>query len=93
MHAARSSSWRTGIESSDHQWVYRVGLLDFFWAKHKLQAKAMTGLIKSFNLVARKGPMSITTDSKEYRTRFLRMVEEITTPEAKPVHQGDVEAS
>lgn len=60
-------------------WVYRAVLLDFFWAKHKLRAKAMTGLIKSFNVLARKGPMSITTDAKEYRTRFLAMVEEILT--------------
>ena len=79
MHAARSSSWRTGIESTDHQWVYRIVLLDFFWAKHKLQARVMTGLIKTFNLFARKGPMSITTDAKEYRTRFLKMVEELLT--------------
>ena len=77
MHAARSSSWRTGIESTDHQWVYRIVLLDFFWAKHKFHAKAMTGLIKAFNFFARKGPMSITTDAKEYRTRFLKMVEDI----------------
>lgn len=83
-HAARSSSWRTGIESNDHQWVYRAVLLDFFWAKHKLQARAMTGLIMSFNLVARRGHMSITTNSKEYRTRFLRMAEEIVTLEKEP---------
>ena len=46
-------------------------------AKHKTQAKAMTALIGSFNLVARKGPMSITTNAVEYRRRFLHMVEGI----------------
>ena len=69
--------WRLGIQSSDGKWIYRLVVLDFFWAKHKTQAKAMTGLISSFNLVARKGPMSITTNSVEYRRRFLHMVEGI----------------
>jgi hypothetical protein len=69
--------WRLGIRSSDGKWVYRLVVLDFFWAKHKTQAKAMTGLIKSFNFFARKGPMSITTNAAEYRKRFLHMVEGI----------------
>jgi hypothetical protein len=69
--------WRLGLQSSDGKWIYRLVVLDFFWAKHKTQAKAMTGLINSFNLVARKGPMSITTNSVEYRKRFLHMVEGI----------------
>lgn len=72
---AKASPWRSGIESTDGKWVYRAVVLDFFWAKHRTQAKLMTGLIKSFNFFARKGPMSITTDSTEYRERFLRMVE------------------
>lgn len=64
-------------------WVYRAVLLDFFWAKQKFQAKAMTGLVKSFNLVARKGPLSITTDVKEYLRRFLGMVEELLKDEGQ----------
>jgi len=81
---AEATHWRTGLISTDKKWVYRLVLLDFFWAKHKLQAMAMTGLISSFNLFGRKGPMSITTDAKEYRIRFLEMVEEmIETPDGK----------
>lgn len=72
---AKTSPWRKGIESTDGKWVYRAVVLDFFWAKHRTQAKLMTGLIKSFNFFARKGPMSITTDATEYRERFLRIVE------------------
>lgn len=72
---AKTSPWRQGVESSDGKWIYRAVVLDFFWAKHRTQAKLMTGLIKSFNFFARKGPMSITTDATEYRGRFLRMVE------------------
>ncbi|KXT03620.1 hypothetical protein AC578_9993 [Pseudocercospora eumusae] len=70
-------SWRTGIESADGKWVYRAAILDFFWAKHKVHAKAMTGLINTYNAVDRQGPMSVTTDSPEYRTRFLKMVEDM----------------
>jgi len=72
---AKASPWRAGVESSDGKWIYRAVVLDFFWAKHRLQAMAMTGLINSFNLFARKGPMSITTDATEYRERFLKMVD------------------
>jgi hypothetical protein len=72
---ARASPWRSGVPSTDGKWMYRGVVLDFFWAKHKLQAQAMTGLIKSYNFFARQGPMSITTNAKEYRTRFLQMVE------------------
>jgi hypothetical protein len=79
--------WRLGIQSSDGKWVYRLVVLDFFWAKHKTQAKAMTGLIKSFNLVARKGPMSITTNAVEYRKRFLHMVEGIVVSDQVTVEQ------
>ncbi|KAF2745882.1 SAICAR synthase-like protein [Sporormia fimetaria CBS 119925] len=74
----RSSSWRTGLVSRDGEWVYRVVLLDFFWAKDALQAKALTGLVNSWNFLKwgkENGPMSITTTSDEYRRRFLRMVE------------------
>lgn len=66
-------SWRTGVNSADGQYVYRAAILDFFWAKHKLQPMIMTGLIKSWNLINKQGPMSITTTSEEYRERFLKM--------------------
>lgn len=69
--------WRQGVQSADEKWVYRAVVLDFFWAKHTLQAKAMTGLIKSYNVIDEQGPMSITTKPKEYRTRFLKMVEDL----------------
>jgi hypothetical protein len=75
--ASKASPWRTGVPSTDGKWIYRAVVLDFFWAKHKLQAMAMTGLIRTFNFFARKGPMSITTDAEEYRERFLKMVEAI----------------
>jgi hypothetical protein len=72
---SKTSQWRTGMTSADKKWVYRCVVLDFFWAKHKLHAQAMTGLISSFNFFARKGPMSITTTPDEYRRRFMGMVQ------------------
>ncbi|OTA53876.1 SAICAR synthase-like protein [Hypoxylon sp. EC38] len=66
-------SWRTGVTSSDGKEVYRAAILDFFWAKHTVHAIAMTGLVRGYNLIDNRGPMSITTDSKEYRDRFLKM--------------------
>ncbi|KAF2083331.1 SAICAR synthase-like protein [Saccharata proteae CBS 121410] len=72
--ANNNSNWRTGVVSADRKWVYRAVVLDFFWAKHKAQAMAMTGLIRSFNVFAGKGDMSITTDPDEYKERFLSMV-------------------
>lgn len=82
---AKASPWRSGVESTDGKWVYRAVVLDFFWAKHRTQAKLMTGLIESFNLFARKGPMSITTNATEYRERFLRMVESLFEEGAEEV--------
>ena len=76
----KTSPWRSGLVSRDKRWVYRVVLLDFFWAKDALQAKAMTGLVKSYNFLKwgkDHGPMSITTSSDEYRSRFLKMVDAI----------------
>ncbi|OTB10906.1 hypothetical protein K445DRAFT_322548 [Daldinia sp. EC12] len=70
-------SWRTGIVSSDGKEVYRAAILDFFWAKHTVHAKAMTALVQGYNLIDDRGPMSITTDSKEYRSRFLNMCKEL----------------
>ena len=71
----RSSPWRTGVVSADGKWMYRLTVLDFFWAKHKTRAKLMTALVKTFNKFAHKGPMSITADPLEYKKRFLSMVE------------------
>lgn len=70
-------SWRTGVKSADGKYMYRACILDFFWAKHKVHAQAMTGLIKTYNLVGNQGPMSVTTTSEEYRERFLKMCEEM----------------
>lgn len=70
----RKSEWREGAVSTDGKWKYRVVLLDFFWAKHKLQAQAMTGVVQTFNMIGRTGPMSITTTAEEYREKFLEMV-------------------
>ncbi|KAG6010737.1 hypothetical protein E4U21_004125 [Claviceps maximensis] len=73
-----SPSWRTGVPSTDGKWIYRAVLLDFMWAKHKMQARAMTGLIGALNfLLRRKEPMSITADPGEYQARFTRMVERL----------------
>ncbi|KAF9738312.1 hypothetical protein PMIN06_006812 [Paraphaeosphaeria minitans] len=76
----KDAPWRTGITSNDGKWVYRAILLDFFWAKDAVQAMAMTGLVNTFNFLKwgrNHGPMSITTTSDEYRTRFLRMVDDM----------------
>lgn len=73
----RGNPWRSGLDDATGQWTYRCVVLDFFWAKHKTRAKVMTGLVWLLNLVARKGPMSITAEAGEYRGRFLRMVDEM----------------
>jgi hypothetical protein len=90
----RGSSWRTGIVSRDNKWVYRAVLLDFFWAKDALQAVALTGLVNSFNFLKwgkDHGPMSITTTSDEYRTRFLRMIDNIVeVPDSAGRPAGEV---
>ncbi|ETN38827.1 uncharacterized protein HMPREF1541_06866 [Cyphellophora europaea CBS 101466] len=70
-------SWRTGIRSADGKYVFRAAVLDFFWAKHKVQPKLFTLLIRAWNLIDRQGPMSITTTPEEYRERFLQMCREI----------------
>lgn len=69
--------WRVGVESADGRWRYRAVVLDFFWGRHKLHAQAMTGVVQTFNVVGRQGPMSITTTAEEYRGKFLTMVESI----------------
>jgi hypothetical protein len=73
--------WRTGVVDVNGEWVYRVMVLDFFWAKHKLHPKILTNLVKLFNKVAHKGPMSITAEPFEYKKRFLSMVREIVKDE------------
>lgn len=70
-------SWKTGVRSADGKYVYRAAVLDFFWAKHKVHAQAMTGLINTYNVVDRQGPMSVTTTSEEHRERFLSMCDEM----------------
>lgn len=70
-------TWRTGIKSADAKYVFRAVVLDFFWAKHKIQPRLFTLLIKSYNLIGRHGPMSITTTPDEYRSRFLKMCSEL----------------
>ncbi|KAF2639298.1 SAICAR synthase-like protein [Massarina eburnea CBS 473.64] len=90
----RSAPWRSGLVSRDGRWVYRAILLDFFWSKDALQAQAMTGLITSYNFLKwgrDHGPMSITTSSDEYRTRFLRMVEDmIEIPDSSGQPSGEL---
>lgn len=71
----RVDPWREGITSTDGRWKYRAVLLDFFWAKHKLHAQALTGVVQTFNVVGRFGPMSITTTAEEYREKFLQMLD------------------
>ncbi|RCI10132.1 hypothetical protein L249_8605 [Ophiocordyceps polyrhachis-furcata BCC 54312] len=89
---ASPSSWRTGVASTDGRWTYRAVVLDFFWAKKKMRAKAMTGLVAAFNLLARKGPMSITAEPAEYRARFLRMVNKLVTSREPLLPGPDEEA-
>lgn len=71
-------SWRTGVPSADGKYIYRAAILDFFWAKHKVQPRLMTFLINTYNtLISHHGPMSITTTPEEYRERFLKLCHEI----------------
>ncbi|KPM45356.1 hypothetical protein AK830_g1244 [Neonectria ditissima] len=74
---SNAGEWRTGVDDVDGLWTYRAVVLDFFWAKHTLHARSMTGVVKLFNKVAHKGPMTITAEPDEYRKRFLGMVEEM----------------
>lgn len=73
--------WREGVDDVEGRWTYRVIVLDFFWAKSALQAKAMTGLVDAYNIVADQGPMSITAEPGEYRTRFMKMVDDLVVAE------------
>ena len=90
----KPSPWCTGLTSRDKKWVYRAIILDFFWAKDALQAKAFTGLVNSWNFFQRgqgNGPMSITTSSEEYRSRFLKMVDELVeVPDSAGRPAGEV---
>ncbi|KAL2219640.1 hypothetical protein M432DRAFT_639221 [Thermoascus aurantiacus ATCC 26904] len=73
----RKTQWRVGVPSTDGRWKYRAVLLDFFFAKHTLHAQAVTGAVQTFNMVGRKGPMTITTTPEEYRQKFLAMIDGI----------------
>jgi hypothetical protein len=77
-----SCPWREGVPDVRGEWTYRAVVLDFFWAKSALQAKAMTGLVDTYNVVADQGPMSITAEPGEYRQRFMKMVDNLVTAEA-----------
>jgi hypothetical protein len=66
---SNNDAWGAGVTSLNGKWRYRMVLLDFFWAKHKFFPQALARFVKSFNLVAHKGPMSITTNLEEYRKR------------------------
>lgn len=71
-------SWRMGMPSPDGKYMYRAAILDFFWAKHKVQPRLMTFLINTYNtLIHHHGPMSITTTPEEYRERFLKLCHDI----------------
>ena len=52
-------------------------MLDFFYARHKLQAQALSGVVQTFNVIGRQGPMTITTTPSEYREKFLTMIAEL----------------
>lgn len=88
------SAWRSGVVSRDGKWVYRAIVLDFFWSKDALQAHAFTGLVKLYNTFKfgkDHGPMSITTDSDEYRQRFLGMVEDmVEVPDSSGRPAGEI---
>jgi hypothetical protein len=90
----RRSPWRSGVVSRDKKWIYRFLLLDFFWARDALHAKAMSGLVKSWNVLKwgkNHGPMTITTTSEEYRSRFLKMVDTIVeVPDSSGIPAGEV---
>lgn len=73
----RPSPWRAGLFSADGKWKYRAVILDFFWARHKLHAQALSGVVQTFNVIGRKGPMSITTTPSEYREKFLKMIDDM----------------
>lgn len=67
-------TWNTGVASMDGKYIFRASILDFFWAKHKIQPRFMTLLINIWNLlIYHHGPMSITTTPDEYRERFLKL--------------------
>lgn len=82
LHSDVSCPWREGVDDVRGEWTYRAVVLDFFWAKSALQAKAMTGLVDTFNVVADQGPMSITAEPGEYRQRFMKMVDSIVVSES-----------
>ncbi|KAK3322709.1 hypothetical protein B0H66DRAFT_212926 [Apodospora peruviana] len=76
-------SWRTGVGSPDGKHIFRAAILDFFWAKHKIQPIFMTILISIWNVLTGHGHMSITTTPDEYRERFLKMCHEYVEVQAE----------
>jgi hypothetical protein len=73
-HSGDSPSWRQGVPSADGKWIYRIILLDFMWAKHKLWPRTMTILVRTFTRIVRLPDMSITTTPEDYRQMFLEMM-------------------
>ncbi|KAJ5742404.1 uncharacterized protein N7511_011423 [Penicillium nucicola] len=73
----RASPWRIGLLSADGRWKYRAAILDFFYARHKLQAQALSGVVQTFNVIGRQGPMTITTTASDYREKFLAMITDL----------------
>lgn len=90
LHSGVPCPWREGVSDVRGGWTYRAVVLDFFWAKSALQAKAMTGLVDTYNVVADQGPMSITAEPGEYRQRFMKMVDNLVKAESEEAGQ-DVE--
>lgn len=72
-----TETWRNGVTSIDGKWIYRIVIIDYLWARHMLQPRILSGLVKTFNIYAKKGPMSITADPMEYRRRFMNMVRKL----------------
>ncbi|KAK4065865.1 uncharacterized protein Triagg1_8417 [Trichoderma aggressivum f. europaeum] len=72
--------WRTGVVSSNDQWVYRAVLLDFPWARHKFHTRTMSSIVGVFNVWAGQGPMTITTEPFEYGKRVMTMAQKLLEP-------------
>ncbi|KAL5115991.1 hypothetical protein ACEQ8H_006108 [Pleosporales sp. CAS-2024a] len=89
----RGSWWRSGIPSRDG-WVYRITVIDFFWARDSFQAHSLSALVKLFNALKwgkDHGDMSVTSSSDEYRRRFLAMVDELVeVPDSAGRPSGEV---
>ncbi|KAH8923428.1 SAICAR synthase-like protein [Atractiella rhizophila] len=84
----KSGDWRTGMTDSRGEWTYRVVVLDFFWAKHKLTPKVWTYTFGLFGRSTGHGDMTVTAEPEEYRRRFLKMIDTICIVEGDAGEQG-----